>query len=69
MVWQDGEISYKIIVKICKVGNSVDVFLNIAEEKIRQAIRNGDLDYILGKGKPLQLEVLFNGTSRVKDEL
>ncbi|MCH4570418.1 DnaJ family domain-containing protein [Bacillus sp. ES1-5] len=36
----------------------MDVFLNIAEEKIRQAIRNGDLDYIPGKGKPLQLEDL-----------
>lgn len=46
MVWQDGEISYKIIVKICKEGDSVDMFLNIAEEKIRQAIRNGNPDYI-----------------------
>ena len=36
----------------------MDVFLNIAEEKIRQAIRNGDLDHIPGKGKPLQLEDL-----------
>ncbi|MGE7884241.1 DUF1992 domain-containing protein [Bacillus sp. NPDC094077] len=36
----------------------MDVFLNIAEEKIRQAIRNGDLDNIPGKGKPLQLEDL-----------
>ena len=26
--------------------------------KIRQAIRNGDLDHIPGKGKPLQLEDL-----------
>ncbi|WP_242245575.1 DnaJ family domain-containing protein [Bacillus cereus group sp. BfR-BA-01330] len=34
----------------------MDVFLNIAEEKIRKAIRNGDLDYLPGKGKPLQLE-------------
>ena len=34
------------------------MFLNIAEEKIRQAIRNGDLDHIPGKGKPLQLEDL-----------
>ncbi|MES5924912.1 DUF1992 domain-containing protein [Bacillus cereus group sp. MG9] len=34
----------------------MDVFLSIAEEKIRQAIRNGDLDHIPGKGKPLQLE-------------
>ncbi len=48
----------KYHVKICKGGNSVDVFLNIAEEKIRQAIRNGDLDNIPGKGKPLQLEDL-----------
>nr|WP_154982499.1 DUF1992 domain-containing protein [Bacillus paranthracis] len=32
--------------------------MNIAEEKIRQAIRNGDLDHIPGKGKPLQLEDL-----------
>nr|WP_263480629.1 DUF1992 domain-containing protein [Bacillus thuringiensis] len=30
--------------------------MNIAEEKIRKAIRNGDLDYLPGKGKPLQLE-------------
>ncbi len=30
---QDEKISCKIIVKICKGGNSVDVFLNIAEEK------------------------------------
>ncbi len=36
----------------------MDVFLNIAEEKIRQAIRNGDLDYLPEKGKPLQLEDL-----------
>ncbi|KWU53246.1 molecular chaperone DnaJ [Bacillus mycoides] len=36
----------------------MDVFLSIAEEKIRQAIRNGDLDHIPGKGKPLQLEDL-----------
>lgn len=36
----------------------MDVFLNIAEEKIRQAIRNGDLDNIPGQGKPLQLEDL-----------
>ncbi|WP_459502147.1 DnaJ family domain-containing protein [Bacillus sp. C1] len=34
----------------------MDVFLNIAEEKIRQAINNGDLDDLPGKGKPLQLE-------------
>ncbi len=34
------------------------MFLSIAEEKIRQAIRNGDLDNIPGKGKPLQLEDL-----------
>lgn len=32
------------------------MFLNIAEEKIRQAIWNGDLDSIPGKEKPLQLE-------------
>ncbi|HDR4422425.1 TPA: DUF1992 domain-containing protein [Bacillus cereus] len=36
----------------------MDVFLNIAEEKIRKAIRNGDLEHIPGKGKPLQLEDL-----------
>ncbi|PGU09552.1 DUF1992 domain-containing protein [Bacillus cereus] len=36
----------------------MDVFLSIAEEKIRQAIRNGDLDNIPGQGKPLQLEDL-----------
>ncbi|KFN02115.1 DUF1992 domain-containing protein [Bacillus clarus] len=36
----------------------MDVFLSIAEEKVRQAIRNGDLDNIPGKGKPLQLEDL-----------
>ncbi|MFE6138873.1 DnaJ family domain-containing protein [Bacillus sp. NPDC057893] len=36
----------------------MDVFLNIAEEKIRQAIRDGDLDNIPGQGKPLQLEDL-----------
>ena len=34
----------------------MDVFFNIAEEKIRQAIRNGYLYNIPGKGKPLQLE-------------
>ncbi len=37
----------------------MDVLLNIAEEKVRQAIWNGDLDYISGKGKPLQLEDLL----------
>ncbi|HEK9101580.1 DUF1992 domain-containing protein [Bacillus pfraonensis] len=34
----------------------MDVFLSIAEERIRQAINNGDLDDLPGKGKPLQLE-------------
>ncbi|PFA17481.1 DUF1992 domain-containing protein [Bacillus cereus] len=36
----------------------MDVFLSIAEERIRQAINKGDLDDIPGKGKPLQLEDL-----------
>ncbi|MGQ0440551.1 hypothetical protein ACT4UT_28885, partial [Bacillus sp. B-TM1] len=29
---------FYMILKICKGGNGVDVFLNIAEEKIRKAI-------------------------------
>ncbi|PEY42285.1 DUF1992 domain-containing protein [Bacillus cereus] len=36
----------------------MDVFLSIAEERIRQAINNSDLDDLPGKGKPLQLEDL-----------
>ncbi|ABS20732.1 DUF1992 domain-containing protein [Bacillus cytotoxicus] len=36
----------------------MDVFLHIAEEKIQQAIHNGDLNDLSGKGKPLQLEDL-----------
>ncbi|MEK7018365.1 MULTISPECIES: DnaJ family domain-containing protein [Bacillus] len=44
----------------------MDVFLSIAEEKIRQAIRNGDLDHIPGKGKPLQLEDLSMVTPELR---
>lgn len=43
----------------------MDVFLNLAEERIRQAIHNGDLDDLPGKGQPLQLEDL----SRVPPDL
>ena len=45
------------------------MFLNIAEEKIRQAIRNGDLDSIPGKEKPLQLEDFSMVPPRIKNEL
>jgi len=43
----------------------VDIMVKIAEEKIREAIRNGEFDNLPGKGKPLQLEDL----SRVPPEL
>jgi hypothetical protein len=36
----------------------MDVFGSIAEEKIRQAMRNGDFDNLPGKGKPMELEDL-----------
>ncbi|WP_028400201.1 DnaJ family domain-containing protein [Ectobacillus panaciterrae] len=43
----------------------MDVFFAIAEERIRQSVRNGDFDDLPGKGKPLQLEDL----SGVPEEL
>ncbi len=43
----------------------MDIMVKIAEEKIREAIRNGEFDNLPGKGKPLQLEDL----SRVPPEL
>lgn len=30
----------------------MDIFLSFAEERIRQAINNGDFDDLPGKGKP-----------------
>jgi hypothetical protein len=36
----------------------MDVFFTIAEERIRQSVKNGDFDELPGKGKPLQLEDL-----------
>ncbi len=34
----------------------MDFISNMAEEKIKQAIRDGELDKLPGKGKPLNLE-------------
>lgn len=42
-----------------------DIVAMIAEEKIREAMRNGEFDNLPGKGKPLQLEDL----SHVPEEL
>ncbi|WP_138417961.1 DUF1992 domain-containing protein [Aquibacillus sediminis] len=36
----------------------MDFASRMAEEKIQQAIRDGELDHLEGKGKPLQLEDL-----------
>ncbi len=36
----------------------VDYVSTMAEEKIKEAIRDGQLDHLPGKGKPLQLEDL-----------
>lgn len=43
----------------------MDVLARIAEEKIREAVENGELDDLPGKGKPLLPEDL----SRVPEEL
>lgn len=42
-----------------------DIVATIAEQKIREAMRNGEFDDLPGKGKPLRLEDL----SHVKEEL
>lgn len=36
----------------------MDIFALIAEDKIKTAIKNGELDNLPGKGKPLELEDL-----------
>lgn len=36
----------------------MDFLARIAEEKIQEAIKNGELDHLPGKGKPLKLEDL-----------
>lgn len=36
----------------------MDIFLIMAEERIRQSIQNGDFENLPGKGKPLELEDL-----------
>lgn len=33
----------------------MDIFALIAEDKIKTAIKKGEMDHLLGKGKPLQL--------------
>ncbi len=38
------------------MGNIFNIFDKIAEEKIREAMRNGDFEDLPGKGKPLELE-------------
>lgn len=42
-----------------------DIVATIAEQKIREAMQNGEFDDLPGKGKPLRLEDL----SHVKEEL
>ncbi len=36
----------------------MDIFLILAEERIRQSIQNGDFENLPGKGKPLELDDL-----------
>lgn len=36
----------------------MDIFFNLAEERIRKSIQDGDFDHLPGKGKPLELEDL-----------
>ncbi|MFC4401531.1 DnaJ family domain-containing protein [Gracilibacillus xinjiangensis] len=36
----------------------MDIFTQLAEEKIKQAIKNGEFDQLQGKGKPLKCEDL-----------
>ncbi|GAA0288966.1 hypothetical protein GGQ92_002352 [Gracilibacillus halotolerans] len=36
----------------------MDLFSQLAEERIKEAIRNGDLDNLKGKGKPLKQDEL-----------
>ena len=36
----------------------MDIFLIMAEERIRQSIQNGDFENLPGKGKPLKLDDL-----------
>ncbi|MBE3553603.1 MAG: DUF1992 domain-containing protein [Thermicanus sp.] len=43
----------------------MDILQSIAEEKIKEAMENGEFDDLPGKGKPLQLEDL----SRIPEEL
>ncbi|MFB9329786.1 DUF1992 domain-containing protein [Paenibacillus aurantiacus] len=43
----------------------MDIFRLIAEERIREAMKNGDFEHFDGKGKPLMLEDL----SHVPEEL
>ncbi|CAG9612293.1 hypothetical protein BACCIP111899_01466 [Bacillus rhizoplanae] len=43
----------------------MDIFSILAEERIRQAMKNGDFEDLPGKGKPLELEDL----SMIPEEL
>jgi hypothetical protein len=36
----------------------MEIFARIAEEKIKEAMQNGEFDHLPGKGKPLQLDEL-----------
>ncbi|ENH95602.1 hypothetical protein J416_15292 [Gracilibacillus halophilus YIM-C55.5] len=38
----------------------MDVFTQLAEERIKKAIEDGDFDHMQGKGKPQQLDDLSN---------
>ena len=46
-------------------GENLDIFALIAEDKIKAAIKQGELDNLPGKGKPLQLDDL----SSIPEEL
>jgi len=50
---------------LLKGGLSLDIAYIIAEERIRQAIKDGDFDKLPGEGKPLKLEDL----SHIPEEL
>jgi hypothetical protein len=46
-------------------GETMDIIWKIAEEKIREAMKNGEFDQLPGFGKPLELEDL----SHIPEEL
>lgn len=50
MIHKNYLVTFKVV--------HMDLFSQLAEERIKEAIRNGDLDNLEGKGEPLKLDDL-----------